>query len=203
MTRNTPGSRPAAASITIMLIAAGLGLGRPALAADGQTPSPGLFDKDRVGVEFGLGLLTEAWNSNGSRESVADGTLGVWWAFASRATLVVEFHATRVFQESPRDAFVTGIAPVVRIKALDRGQWDMFAEFGIGGMWSDTAVPARGTRFNYLGIAGLGLSRALGEQTSLTTGVRWWHLSNNGLEGRDHNPDIQALGGYVALTIAF
>jgi hypothetical protein len=197
-------SSSAAWVVLVFIAALVAGSGRALAAGDqGQVPGPKLFEQDRIGVEFGLGLLAEAWNSNGSRESVVDGTLGVWWAFASRATLLVEFHATRVFQDQPRNAFVTGIAPIVRIRTLERERWTMFAEFGAGGMWSDTSVPERGTRFNYIGIAGLGFSRAMGEQTSLTSGVRWWHLSNNGLEGRDHNPDIQALGGYVALTIAF
>jgi hypothetical protein len=34
-------------------------------------------------------------------------------------------------------------------------------------------------------------------------GFRWIHLSNNGREGHDRNPDIQALGGYAAVSVGF
>jgi len=161
------------------------------------------FGDGGIGIEVGMGLLGEAWNLNNRREWLADGMLSVWWRFAKRASLVVEFHATRVFQEPSRDAFVTGVLPVVRVRVRESTFGDLFAELGTGASWSDTEVPERGTRFNFVGIAGLGLSHSISRQTSLTTGIRWFHLSNNGREGDDRNPDVQALGGYAALTLAF
>jgi hypothetical protein len=186
----------------------------PAAASQGtteQTPGPvtedtlrpGPFDKGAVGVEFGFGLLGEAWNLNSGREWLADGTLSVWWAFANRASLVAEVHATRVFQEPSRDAFVTGIAPLVRFQVLNKEALDLFTEIGAGASWSDTVVPPRGTRFNYVALAGLGVARRLGRQTHAIAGFRWLHLSNNGREGRSRNPDIQALGPYGALAVGF
>lgn len=175
---------------------------RPAPATDTDRRS-GPFVRDSVGVEFGLGLLDEAWNLNGSREWLADGNLSVWWAFLNRASLVVDFHATRVFQQPSRNAFVIGVRPGVRFQIVRWEPWDLFAELGVGPAWSDTAVPPRGTRFNYLGHTGIGLSRRLGRQVHGIAGFRWLHLSNNGREGHDHNPDIQALGGYAAVAVGF
>jgi hypothetical protein len=118
-------------------------------------------------------------------------------------TLVVDLHATRVFQEPLRDAFVTAVTPGVRLQ-IHRGEaWDLFSEIAAGPSWSDTAVPDGGTRFNYFGYAGIGVSHRLGRQVHGTAGLRWLHLSNNGREGHDHNPDIQALGGYVAIDVGF
>lgn len=165
--------------------------------------SPGPFVRGTVGLEFGLGLLEEAWNLNGSREWLVDGSVSVWWAFVNRATLVVDFHAARVFQQPSRDAFVTGVTPRVRVRIVGREPWDLFAEIGVGPSWSDTAVPPRGTRFNYLGHTGLGVSRRLGRQVHGIAGFRWLHLSNNGHEGHDRNPDIQALGGHAAVAVGF
>lgn len=172
-----------------------------AVPAIQETPRLGPFEKGAVGVEFGLGLLGEAWNLNRGREWLADGTLSVWWAFVNRASLVAQVHATRVFQQPNRDAFVTGFTPLVRFQLLDKEYLDLFTEIGVGASWSDTVVPPRGTRFNYVGLAGLGVSRRLGRQTHAIVGFRWLHLSNNGREGRDRNPDIQAIGGYGAVTI--
>jgi hypothetical protein len=195
------GARRLAACGAIIMLAV------PAAYADdsqGGTPAnPGPFVRGAVGIELGLGLLGEAWNLNRGREWLADGSLSVWWAFLNRATLVITFHATRVFQEPVRDAFVTGVTPGVRFQMVRRDAWGLFSEIGIGPSWSDTVVPQLGTRFNYLGQTGIGVSRRLGRQVHGLGGFRWIHLSNNGREGHDRNPDIQALGGYAAVNIGF
>lgn len=183
--------------------------GRP--ASSGQVPqstpatrpSPGPFVRGSVGIELGLGLLAEAWNLNQGREWLADGRFSVWWACLNRATLIVDFHATHVFQEPSRDAFVTGVTPAVRFQIVRAEASDLFSEIGVGPSWSDTVVPERGTRFNYLGYAGIGLSHRIGRQVHSIAGLRWLHMSNNGREGHDHNPDIQALGGYAAINVGF
>jgi hypothetical protein len=166
-----------------------------------QPPDP--FEKSALGVEFGLGLLGEAWNLNERREWLADGSLVIWWAFANGAALVIEFHAIRVFQRSSRNAFVNGLTPILRWRLRHAEPWSVFVEFGPGISWSDTVVPPRGTRFNYLIQAGTGLTRRLGRQMHAVVGLRWLHVSNNSREGRDRNPDIEALGGYAGLSVVF
>jgi hypothetical protein len=171
-------------------------------AAEG--PRPASFERGAVGIELGIGSYVESWNLNDNgREWLLDGAFAIWWAPVNRATLLVEFHATRVFQASLRHAFATGLVPVLRLQVLDRRAWDLFAEVGLGRSWSDTAVPAGGTRSNYLALAGLGVSRRIARDTSAAVGFRWTHLSNNGREGHDRNPDIQGLGGFGAVTVAF
>jgi hypothetical protein len=78
-----------------------------------------------------------------------------------------------------------------------------FVEFG-GGVSDATApVPERGTRFNYLLQGGGGLSWPLGSRTGFIVDLRLLHLSNNSLNGRDHNPDIEGLGGHIGLLVRF
>jgi hypothetical protein len=190
----------AAASVALLLCTASAASADGALQAD---TGPGPFARGTVGIELGCGLLGEAWNLNRGREWLADGRLSVWWAFLNRASLVVEVHAIPVFQRPSRDAFVTGITPSVRLQILRMERADLFSEIGAGPSWSDIVVPQGGTRFNYLGHAGLGLSRRVGRQVHAVAGFRWIHLSNNGREGHDRNPDIQALGGYAAVSVGF
>jgi hypothetical protein len=197
-------------------VAAGSGLLAPGPAVAGDDPPapppatpPGAaqpqeaFGKNTIGLEFGLALLAEAWNLNEGREWLANGSASLWWAFLDRTRLIIEFHATRVFQARPRNAFVQGFTPIVRWQLRDAAPWGVFLEAGPGISWSDTRVPPRGTRFNYLLLAGTGITRRLGHQCQAVAGVRWLHLSNAGREGRDRNPDIEALGPYAGLTIAF
>jgi hypothetical protein len=174
---------------------------QPATPPDGEAGSR--FRRNAVGVEFGAAVLGEAWDLNETWDWIADGSVSFWWAFRERAALVLEIHAARVFQESPRNAFLQGFTPIVRFHARRPDPWGLYVEGGPGVSWSDTQVPLRGTRFNYLLLAGTGVSRRLGPQSQVMAGVRWLHISNAGREGRHRNPDIEALGPYVGLTIAF
>jgi hypothetical protein len=69
--------------------------------------------------------------------------------------------------------------------------------------WSDTVTPPRGTRLNYMTLTSVGLTRRLTRQTHAVASFRWMHLSNASLEGRNRNPDIEALGGYFGLFVGF
>ena len=201
--RSGPGL-PAALAAAILLALPPRPLGaEPADPLRVAAVSPaGPFDKGALGIEFALGAFNEAWNLNDGREWLLDGTAGVWWSFADRAMLVTEFHAARVFQSPSRAAYINGFTPLLRWRVLQPRSWTLFVDLGPGISWSDTVVPPRGTRFNYLLLAGTGLSRRIGAQTHAVVGFRWLHVSNNGREGRGRNPDIEALGGYGGISVA-
>ena len=63
------------------------------------------------------------------------------------------------------------------------------------------AIPPRGTRFNYFIRSGIGIVWRAPNGLQLLGGVRWVHISNYGLAGRDRNPDIQALGISAGLVM--
>ncbi len=129
--------------------------------ADAGVPR-GMFEKGSLGVEFGGAFLVEAWNLNDRQEWLADGSAAVFWSFTRRATLLVEFHATRVAQVSSRNAFVNGLEPQVRWRLFDIPGGTLFGEFGPGISWSDTRTPPRGTPFNYLIQGTVGVTRRSG-----------------------------------------
>jgi hypothetical protein len=173
-------------------------------AADADEGVPrGMFEKGSLGVEFGGALMIEAWNLNDRREWLADGSAAVFWSFSRRATLLVEFHATRIEQVSSRNAFVNGLVPQVRWRLFDIPGGTLFGEFGPGISWSDTRTPPRGTAFNYLIQGTVGVTRRVGSRSHFVTGFRWLHISNASREGRGRNPDIEALGAYGGLSLAF
>ncbi len=174
-----------------------------AQSAPSPTPVRAPSEAGALGIEFAAGLFGEAWNLNDQRETLINGSAGVWWTFVPRTSVLVEFQAMRVFQDADRDAFVNGLTTVVRWHALVRDRWTMFVDVGPGISWSDTRTPPRGTAFNYLALAGTGVLARIGRQSQALIGFRWLHLSNNGREGRGRNPDIEALGGYAGLSVAF
>lgn len=173
----------------------------PAVNRTGEDARP--FVKRTIGVEFAAAGLGELWHLNGSREWLAGATAAIWWAIADGRTLVVRFHATEVFQREPRNAFVNALVPSLRWRIVDGTRVDLFGEAGLGVSWSDTRVPPRGTRFNYLGHVGVGMARRLSSQITAIAAAQLLHLSNANLEGTSRNPDIEALGGYVGIAVGF
>jgi hypothetical protein len=47
------------------------------------------------------------------------------------------------------------------------------------------------------------MTRRLTRQAHAVASVRWLHLSNASREGRNRNPDIEAVGGYVGVSVGF
>ena len=56
------------------------------------------------------------------------------------------------------DGYLFGLTWGVRGRLLRRPRWSAFWEFDVGLSESDTYVPPRGTRFNYLAIGGGGIT---------------------------------------------
>jgi Lipid A 3-O-deacylase (PagL) len=195
--------RRAAVCATFPIALAILGASATAVSAqDAAEVETDPFHRNTMGVEFGFGALGEAWNLNAGREWLVDGTASVWWAFRTGVAVVIEFHNIRVLQETD-NAFVQGFSPLVRWRMRERHTWRLYGEVGPGISWSDLTVPPRGTRFNYLFQAGTGVQRRLGRNSDLVVGLRFLHLSNNGREGRGRNPDIEAVGGQLGISVRF
>lgn len=174
-----------------------------AAPADEQASARGLqVLPGDLGVEFTGTYLTEAWNLNGRRERLAGGGAALWWAFHERLALLVEVQLIRVFQAPVRDARVFGLTPLVQWRVHEADLWTAFVEIGPGVSWSNAPVPPNGTRFNFVTIAGTGITREVGPRAQVVAGFRWFHLSNGGREGSNRNPDIQAVGPYAGVRFA-
>lgn len=173
-----------------------------ALAAPAVAQDRGPFNKGSVGIELGVAPMAEIWNINEEHEAVIEGTTGFWGAVHDRIAVGVEFHHLWVVQDAP-GAFVQGVSPLVRFQLTKHRRWNWYADTGCGVSWSDLTTPVRGTKFNYLFQAGTGVMRRLNANGHLLVAYRFFHLSNNGREGKDHNPDLEMMGPYLAWSFSF
>jgi hypothetical protein len=190
--------------VVLMASVAVLAVAWPSAAsAQAQVAARGPFQAGALGVEFAGTIGIEAWNVNGSREWMADGTFSIWWSLHEGLSLVTELHAIPVHQARPRTAFLTAFVPMMRFRLLERRATSLFVDAGAGVAWSDTAVPPRGTRFNFLIVTSVGVARQLTRQTAVVTSLRIVHLSNANRAGPDRNPDIEVIGGYFGLCVGF
>jgi len=155
-------------------------------------------------LELGGLYLVEAWDLNGTpRDRLAGVTTGVSLPIGESWSAVIELLGTHVVRQTPPDATLVGLSALLRKRLTEGRHLSFVIEGGIGASYASIAVPDRGTRFNYLLEAGAGVARPVGQRTSLLLKIRLLHISNNSLNGPDHNPDIQALGAHAGIAVRF
>jgi hypothetical protein len=91
-----------------------------------------------------------------------------------------------------------------------KDNWSVFAEGGAGMLQTADSLPDGvpgqqndGTHFNFTTHLGVGGAYQLRDSIDFVGALRFTHISNAGLSGSDENPGINAIGGYVGLSIAF
>jgi Lipid A 3-O-deacylase (PagL) len=148
--------------------------------------------------------LVEAWDLNGTpRDRLAAGSTGVSLPIGEHWSAVIELLGAHVVRQTPPDATLVGLSALLRRELTDGQHLSFVVEGGIGASYASVEVPVRGTRFNYLLEAGAGVAQPVGPRASLLLKIRWLHVSNNSLNGPDHNPDVQALGAQVGIAVRF
>lgn len=153
-------------------------------------------------LELGGHGAIETWNYNISHENMASALAGITYGLGKGVVLKVGSPLYYVWQRDT-DAFLFGITWGLRGRILRRPQWSLFWEFDVGVSEADTFVPPRGTRFNYLALGGAGITVRMRPGVQALAGLRWVHVSNNGLAGPSRNPDIEAVGPTVGVLIGF
>ena len=149
----------------------------------------------------GHGAL-ETWNYNISHEELYGLTAGVTYGVGNGIVLIARSPLYYVSQRGV-DGFLFGGTFGIRGRVYRRQRFSIFLEFEIGLSESDTQVPPRGTRFNYLALGSAGATIRVRHGVHLIAGLKWIHVSNNGLAGRDRNPDIEAIGPTVGVLLGF
>lgn len=153
-------------------------------------------------LELGGHGALEAWNYNISHEEMYGIRTGLTYGLRDGVVLTTGSSLYYVSQRGI-DGYVLGATAGLRGRAYRRGKVSAFLEFEVGVSEADTPVPPRGTRFNYVVLGGAGATIRIRPGIHLLTGMKWIHLSNNGLAGRDRNPDIEAIGPHAALLMRF
>jgi hypothetical protein len=148
-------------------------------------------------------FFMEAWNFNGrTKDNVGGAAAAASFAVRDGFAVGVELMAARIGQRTS-NAVIGSASLLLRRRIATRGDTVFFVDGTLGASDATVPVPERGTRFNYVLQAGGGFSRPVGRRCDLLVDLRWFHLSNNSLNGRDHNPDIEALGGRAGLVVRF
>ena len=142
----------------------------------------------------------EAWDYNLFKEGLYGGNLALGCELGSRFTASAEATVLYVNQHLREGAWLRGLTFFGRWRFTDDRRVRAYLEAGFGGC----IEPAHSAARHEIQLPCADRCRA--EEARLTSratfvgGLRWLHLSNASLEGRDHNPDIQTVGAYVGVS---
>lgn len=153
-------------------------------------------------LSLSAGALTEAWNYNDNHEEIYAIESGLQYAVRDGLALGVTSLVAYVSQRGV-DAYMVGWLGGVRWAAYRRGRGAVSLNLDVGMVRGELAVPPRGTRFNYLFRPSISASWPVSGSVHALVSAGWLHLSNNSLNGRHHNPDIQAVGITAGALIPF
>jgi hypothetical protein len=98
---------------------------------------------------------------------------------------------------------VLGLTIGVRSRVATRGRWTAFLQGDVGISHTAIATPPRGTRFNYLAVAGGGAMVRVHPRIHLVSTLQLIHISNAGVKGPGRNPDIEAVGPTLGALVRF
>ena len=175
-------------------------------AAQTRTPPAGVPDDPLARHGWHLDLTVhgalEMANYNGNHEEMLGEFAGFTYGIREGLAVKISTPLYYVWQRGT-DGYLFGLTWGVRGRLAKKPRWSAFWEFEVGVSEADTYVPPRGTRFNYLAIGGGGVTVRIRPGIHALAGLRWVHVSNNSLAGRDRNPDIEAVGPTIGLLYGF
>jgi hypothetical protein len=161
-----------------------------------------VFAKGRWRAEFFAQAALEAWNYNPSHEELYGLVQGVTYGLRDGLVLMAR---QRLYYISQRrnDSRLLGLTTGLRARVYRRGRTTAFLQFDVGVSDAAVALPPGGTRFNYLAIGGGGVTVRINRRLQAVAALEVIHVSNAGIAGHDRNPDIEAIGPSLGLSIGF
>lgn len=100
------------------------------------------------------------------------------------------------------DSVGAGLNALGRYHFINLGRFSLYGDILGGALCTSDDFPTGGTGLNFTYAGGPGLSIHLKDGLYLDGGVRFQHLSNAFIEGRDRNPIFNSFGGYIGLMWA-
>jgi hypothetical protein len=174
----------------------------PATAAGQAVAADDPFAAGRWHFETEVLAALEAWNYNISHEEVYGLAQGATYGIKDGLVLRANQRFAYVSQRA-EDAVLLGLTVGVRQRVYSRGRLSAFLQGEVGISHTAIASPPRGTRFNYLAIAGGGVMFRVHPRAHVVSTLQLTHISNAGIKGSGRNPDIEAIGPTLGLLVRF
>jgi opacity protein-like surface antigen len=136
-----------------------------------------------------------------SEDRMALGTVGVNYYFWDNASIGLHFSGYGVDQPDD-EGYGAGFEGWLRLHLFTFDRVTIYADGGGGRTYFYPEEPAGGSKWNWTGKIGGGVSVRLDDNVYLMGGARYFHVSNGNQWGRQNNPSYDAVQYYVGLMFA-
>jgi hypothetical protein len=137
-----------------------------------------------------------------SDDHVYGGNVAGYYYFGDEVAVGAELEGYFVDQARD-DTALGGASVVIRWHFLAAERFSLFADGAFGVSYAEASVPEGGTHYNYTPKGGGGATFELRDDLHLIGGVRFFHLSNANLHGRERNPSQDGTQFFVGLLWTF
>jgi opacity protein-like surface antigen len=172
-----------------------------ATRARAQATAPA--EKEKTPAAFPIGTeyyrLQAAYQNQrqGENQYIATGTFAFGHYFLDNAGFEVQLNGYNAHDNE--DGYGVGINVLAKYHFVNVGRFSLYGDVLGGCFWVSQDFPTGGTEFNFTYAGGPGLSYKIRDGLYLDGGIRFQHVSNFFIEGRDRNPIFNSFGGYVGL----
>jgi hypothetical protein len=170
-----------------------------------STPVPAtteMFPRGYRTLDFQGQFIQEVTNQR--KDQLAGGSFGFDYYLLDRVAVEADFPLYHVDRSGLPGTIAGGFTLLARLNFLEFDPWSVFIDGGAGALLAGNRVPAYGTNFNFTPQAGFGFTYRLHDGVDLIAGSHFFHLSNAGADGGNHNPGINgAMEGYAGLMFRF
>ena len=171
-------------------------------AQETQEASVSMFPKGLWTLQLNAAYLP----SYETDDSVGYGTIGGSYYFDERNSVLLElvgYSLDNAGDFDADDAVAGGGTLGLRYQFLEHQRLSLFVEGLAGFLQANHNFPPGGTHFNFALQAGLGATFRIADNVHLIGGARYLHISNAQIEGKDRNPNFNAVGGYFGVMFTF
>lgn len=183
----------------------------PAADAGGKPGTAVAEGREREGVRpkskdpFAAGQWTIYGYGSGaagkSARKVYAGHVGLGYYFLDNVSLNLE--TAGYFIEQSNDTGGAGLNLASRWHYWRGTEWSLYFDGGAGLMHTRDTLRDPGTHFNFTLQGGMGVTYDLTERLMPMTGLRWFHISNARIQGKDHNVGFDSPMFYIGLILPF
>jgi opacity protein-like surface antigen len=183
-----------AASFVAALLAAATG-------ATAQTTEPAAKEKTPAAFPVGTEYyrLQGAYQNerHGENQYIATGTFAWGHYFLDNAGFEIQLNGYDAHDEE--DGYGIGINVLAKYHFVNVGRFSLYGDVLGGAFWVSQDFPTGGTELNFTYGGGPGLSYKIRDGLYIDGGIRFQHVSNFFIEGRDRNPIFNSFGGYIGV----
>ncbi len=117
--------------------------------------------------------------------------------------VALNVEAIGYFVDHSRSSGAGGIDLLARWHYLSRDPWSLYVEGGGGFIYSDNTLREPGTHFNFTVQGGAGTTYQFVNGHAAMLGIRWFHISNARIRGKERNVGFDSPMFYVGLMTLF